>query len=115
MENSSFILHHKTCECRTKPLPIKRAHRSQSHPVTGKVRYVVVKFAFFMDREDVRGQWPELKGSPYNVFEQFPPEIQEIQEKRRRLVPKMKEAKSDGKKAWIAYDTLYIDGRPVSQ
>ncbi|KAH3771862.1 hypothetical protein DPMN_173191 [Dreissena polymorpha] len=44
-----------------------------------------------------------------DVFEQFPPEIQE---KRRRLVPKMKEAKRDGKKAWIAYDTLYIDGRP---
>ncbi|KAH3897116.1 hypothetical protein DPMN_021301 [Dreissena polymorpha] len=70
----------------------ERVHRSPSHPVTGKVRSVVAKFAFFKDREVVRRQWPELKGTPYNVFEQFPPEIQE---KRRRLVPKMKEAKRD--------------------
>ena len=90
----------------------ERVHRSSSHPVTGKVRSVVAKFAFFKDREVVRRQWPELKGTPFNVFELFPPEIQE---KRRRFVPKMKEAKRDGKRAWIAYDTLYIDGRPVSQ
>ncbi|KAH3837548.1 hypothetical protein DPMN_110941 [Dreissena polymorpha] len=73
---------------------------------------VVAKFPFFKNREVVRRQWPELKDTPYNVFEQFPPEIQK---KRRRLVPKMKEAKRGGERAWIAYDTLYIDGRPVSQ
>ncbi|KAH3823458.1 hypothetical protein DPMN_125259 [Dreissena polymorpha] len=38
-----------------------------------------------------------------------------IQEKRRRLVSKMKEAKRDDKQAWIAYDTLYTNGEPVSQ
>ncbi|KAH3781904.1 hypothetical protein DPMN_159813 [Dreissena polymorpha] len=25
----------------------------------------------------------------------------------------MKEARSQGKKAWIAYDTLFVDGKPV--
>ncbi|XP_052212302.1 uncharacterized protein LOC127831372 [Dreissena polymorpha] len=93
-------------------LRFERVHRTPSQPVRGKVRSVVAKFVFFKDRELVRRQWPELKGTSFNVFEQFPPEVQE---KRRRLIPKMKEAKREGKRAWLAYDTLFIDGHPVQQ
>ena len=42
--------------------------------------------------------------------EQFP---REVADKRRRLVPKMKEARQQGKSAWLSYDTLYVDGRVV--
>ncbi|KAH3810027.1 hypothetical protein DPMN_138409 [Dreissena polymorpha] len=53
----------------------------------------------------VRKRWKELDGSVYRVFEQFP---QEVIEKRRKLVPQMKEARRLGKRAYLAYDTLYI-------
>jgi len=89
----------------------ERVHRTPSQPVRGKVRTIVAKFTFFKDRETVRRQWPELQGTNFSVFEQFPPEVVD---KRRRLQPKMKEAKREGKRAWIAYDTLYIDGRAVT-
>ena len=88
----------------------ERVHRSPGHPITGKVRTIVAKFTFFKDREMVRNLWKNLSGTRFQMFEQFPPEILE---KRRRLVPQMKDARSKGKRAWIAYDTLYIDGKAV--
>ena len=42
--------------------------------------------------------------------EQFP---KEVADKRRRLVPKTKEARQQDKSAWLSYDTLYVDGRAV--
>ncbi|KAH3774197.1 hypothetical protein DPMN_175571 [Dreissena polymorpha] len=58
----------------------------------------------------VRKRWKELDGTAYRVFEQFPPEVMS---KRRQLVVKMKEARRLGKRAYLAYDTLYVDGTPV--
>ncbi|KAH3813001.1 hypothetical protein DPMN_141447 [Dreissena polymorpha] len=57
----------------------------------------------------VRKRWKELDGTVFRVFEQFP---QDVIQKRRRLVPKMKDARRQGKRAYLAYDTLYIDGVP---
>ncbi|KAH3702922.1 hypothetical protein DPMN_077950 [Dreissena polymorpha] len=57
-----------------------------------------------------RRQIKHLAGTAFNVFEQFPPEVVS---KRRKLLPKMKEARAKGKRSWIAYDTLNVDGRPV--
>lgn len=88
----------------------ERVHRSPSEPKPGRIRSIVAKFTFFKDREIVRKQWKELSGTKYNVFEQFPPEVVS---KRKKLVPKMKEARSQGKKSWIVYDTLYVDGKAV--
>ncbi|KAH3700697.1 hypothetical protein DPMN_075674, partial [Dreissena polymorpha] len=34
-------------------------------------------------------------------------------QKKRQLVPKMKEARRLGKRAYLAFDTLYIDGTPL--
>ena len=58
----------------------------------------------------VRKQGKGLQGTNYSVFEQFPIEIVE---KRKWLIPKMKEAKRKGHRAWVSYDTLHIDGKPV--
>ena len=52
----------------------------------------------------------ELRGSKQFVNEHFPPEIVA---KRRRLLPHLKQAKAEKKNAWIAYDTLYIDGKSI--
>ncbi|XP_052217926.1 uncharacterized protein LOC127835529 [Dreissena polymorpha] len=88
----------------------ERVHRSPGSPISGKVRNIVAKFTFFKERETVRKLWKELDGTLYRVFEQFP---QEVIEKRRKLVPQMKEARRLGKRAYLAYDTLYIDGTAV--
>ncbi|XP_052238593.1 uncharacterized protein LOC127849881 [Dreissena polymorpha] len=91
-------------------IQFERVHRSHGTPTPGKTRNIIAKFAFFKDRENVRKRWKELEGTGYRVFEQFP---QEVLQKRRQLVPQMKEARRQGKRAYLAYDTLYIDGTPV--
>ncbi|XP_052812861.1 uncharacterized protein LOC128240302 [Mya arenaria] len=88
----------------------ERVHRSPGQPVPGRIRNIVAKFTFFKDREVVRRQWKHLAGTGRQMYEQFPPEVLD---KRRRLVPKMKDARKEGKRSWIVYDTLYVDGKPV--
>jgi hypothetical protein len=91
---------------------IERAHRTgyqESDPSKRRNRIIVCKFANFKDREQVRKQGFCLKNTNFFIKEQFPPEIAE---KRRKLIPQLKAARDEGKRAWLAYDTLYIDGKP---
>lgn len=90
----------------------ERVHRTPGHRIPGKTRSIVAKFSFFQDRELVRRQWKELRGTNFHMFEQFP---KEVSDKRRRLVKQMKEARDAGKRAWIVYDTLYVDGKQVKE
>ena len=62
------------------------------------------------EKEFVRKQGKALQGTQFHVYEQFP---KEVGDKRRTLVPRMQAARRDGKRAWISYDTLYIDGKAV--
>ena len=93
---------------------LERVHRigssSSGAGATGRPRSIVAKFLQFKDRETVRRARVNLKGTGYFVSEQFP---KEISDRRKELVPKLHQAKRDGKNTWISYDTLYIDGRPV--
>jgi hypothetical protein len=77
---------------------------------SGSNRNIVAKFTLFKERELVRRQSSALKGTGHYVYEQFPREVNEI---RRQLVPRMKEEIKKGNRAWLAYDTLYVNGRPV--
>ena len=90
-------------------LVFERVHR-MGVKRQGVNRSIVAKFHNFKERELVRKQGKALKGSRFYVNEQFP---REVADKRRRLVPKMKEARQQGKSAWLSYDTLYVDGRVV--
>ena len=74
--------------------------------VMAAVRKVVDGFG---DREKVRGNSKNFKGTQFYVSEQFPPEVAA---KRRRIFRKVKERLA-GRKAWVSYDTLYVDGKPV--
>ena len=76
----------------------------------GNSRKSVAKFHVYKEKEIVRKQWKHLKGTPYYVSEQFP---KEVVDKRKQLYQKIKAARDDGKTAWIACDTLYVDGKPV--
>ena len=93
-------------------ISFERVHRT-GEKATGenvKPRNIVAKFSSFKDRELVRRDKVKLKGTNIFIFEQFP---KEIADRRRSLLPKLKQAFKDGKRAWLSYDTLYVDGRPV--
>ena len=95
-------------------LRLERVHRigndSARPGATPRPRSIVAKFLQFQDRELVRRARSHLKGTSYYVNEQFP---KEIADRRRQLLPKMRQAIREGKSSWISYDTLYINGRPV--
>lgn len=85
---------------------IDRAHRVGKRG--NKARPIVVRFPLFKHREEIRFSSRALKGSQFGISEQFP---KEIQEKRKVLIPIMKRARLDGKKANIVVDKLFIDNK----
>ncbi|XP_061178382.1 uncharacterized protein LOC133187025 [Saccostrea echinata] len=71
-------------------------------------RNIVAKFSFFKDREFIRTRAPQkLSGTHVWVNEQYPTEIEE---KRKKLYPVMRQARKDKKKVKLVRDILYIDG-----
>ncbi|KAH3825902.1 hypothetical protein DPMN_127787 [Dreissena polymorpha] len=70
------------------------------------MRKIVVKFTF-LRKEIVLKLWRELDGTVNRVFEQFP---RVVIEKRRNLVPQMKDTGRLAKRAYPAYDPFYING-----
>ena len=88
---------------------MERVHRIGPTQV-GRCRKIVAKFLQYKDKELVEKQWKTLQSTPFFEMEQFP---REVIEKRKKLFPKMKSARQEGKTAWVAYDTLYVDGKAV--
>ncbi|KAH3696477.1 hypothetical protein DPMN_083942 [Dreissena polymorpha] len=73
----------------------ERVHRSPGASTAGR--------SF---RSSKTGKWRESIGrnaTLFRMFEMFP---QNVIHKRRKLVPKMKDARRKGKHAYLAYDTL---------
>ena len=88
-----------------------KVYRLGQHRNNGP-RDIVAKFTLFKDREVVRKSRTNLKRTGDYINEQLP---REIADRRRRLTPKLRQAISEGKRAWISYDTLYIDGRAIRE
>jgi len=109
----SFIVENlKIPQDDVKCINLERVHRigvrqsgNQPHP-----RPIVAKFSLFKDRESVRKSGWNLNGTNFYVSEQFP---KDVADRRRSLMPAFRKARADGKKAWLSYDKLYIDGVPV--
>jgi hypothetical protein len=89
-------------------IEIDRSHRIGKQ-VPGKIRPIVTKFRNFQQRETIRKSARLLKGSDYYIGEQFP---KSVQERRRQLLPTYKQARSDGKRASLVRDRLFIEGIP---
>ena len=90
-----------------KSIVFERVHRT-GRKTENRSRSIVAKFALFKEREMVRKQGKALEGTQYRVFKQY-----EIIEKRKQLIHKMKEAGRNNQTAWLSYDTLYVNGKPV--
>ena len=86
----------------------ERVHR-MGRQIRGKNRPIVAKFSFFKERETVRRAAPRaLRGKSYGVNEQFP---KEINDRRKQLIPHLKTAKRQNKRAVLKVDKLYIEDR----
>jgi len=83
-----------------------RAHRV-GHFEEGKKRPIVAKFNFYGDKLNVKANAREhLSNTSFRVGDQYP---NEIQDRRRKLVPYLVQARQAEKVANLSYDTLYID------
>eukprot|EP00745_Piridium_sociabile_P023982 TRINITY_DN37646_c0_g1_i6.p1 TRINITY_DN37646_c0_g1~~TRINITY_DN37646_c0_g1_i6.p1 ORF type:complete len:105 (-),score=32.29 TRINITY_DN37646_c0_g1_i6:252-566(-) len=86
---------------------MKRAQRLRSgkglHPI-------IVCFNSFKAKERILAERRALKTKRSAVFisEDFTPTVRD---KRRKLLPFMKEAKNANKKAFLRFDTLVIEGK----
>lgn len=85
-----------------------RVHRiGGKRPDSRRPRPIVAKFVSFKQKEQVKKQGRELKGTNFGVNDQFP---KEILDRRRALFPIRKKAITEGARAVIAVDKLFING-----
>lgn len=101
----------KMDKTRVDEITFERVHRTGTITAAYPKRKIITKFTRFPDKEEVRKLKSRLEGTHYFIHEQFPPEIVA---QRRKLMPRLRAAKSDGKRAWISYNRLFIDGQPVN-
>ena len=73
-----------------------------------KSRDIIVKFAFFPDREEVWSKRFDLKGTQISMSEDYPPEIDQ---RRAKLYPIYKLAKQKKYKPKLIADKLVIKGK----
>jgi hypothetical protein len=90
-------------------IPFERVHRiGRYDEFRTRPRDIVAKFSFFKDREFIRKRAPrKLRGSHIWINEQFPPEIEE---RRKKLYPVMRQARKEQKRVRLVKDILYING-----
>ena len=92
----------------TDSFELERVHRIGKR-ITGKHRPMVAKFSSFKQKEAVRKAAPRtLRGKTFWINEQFP---REIADRRRKLLPHLKAARRQQKKAYLKVDKLYVNDR----
>mgnify|MGYP000011216211 CR=1 FL=1 len=92
-------------------IELQRVHRL-GKPVAGKIRPIIARFLRYPDRERVlRASFRLSRESEIKVLEDYP---KEIIERRRKQMPKLKEAKKSGLRVAFSKlepDKLYINGK----
>jgi hypothetical protein len=79
----------------------------------GKERSIIARFTRYSDQERVRSiAAGKLKAKPqFTVYQQYP---REIYERRRKLIPEMKELKRKKHTVKLVYDKLIVDCHPYN-
>ena len=81
-----------------------RVHRLSGKPNSP----VVARCCFYKQKEKIMKERSKLKGSSIFIAEDFSPRVREI---RQALIPHLKTARNQGKRAIMVYDHLLIDGK----
>jgi chromosome segregation ATPase len=91
----------------TTDIKLDRAHRVGAFR-RGSNRPVVAKFNYYKDRERVRKETKNLKGTNFGVSEQYPKTIQD----RRKILLQVKKAETKKeRKCVLSVDRLFVDGQ----
>ena len=107
-----FLKHGLGFEKPEKKFELQRVHRL-GKPASGKTRPIIARFLRYQDREMVLRASFHLRDPKIKVLEDYP---QEIIERRRKQMSKLKEAKRNGMKVSFSKaepDKLYINGKFV--
>ena len=87
---------------------IDRAHRIGRYDYKKK-RPIVTQFNYFRDKVYVKQLVQDKSEStPIRVGDQYP---KPIQDRRKKLIQLLKQAKDENKRAVLSYDKLYINGK----
>ena len=91
-------------------IPFQSVHRLDTRP-DGKERSSITRFNRYNDHERIQQAASEkLKNKPaFSVYQEYP---REIYNRRKLLIPKLKELQRQKRKAKLVYDKLYVDRRP---
>lgn len=89
-------------------IEFERVHRLGNHAPSGRPRALVAKFSRFKDREMIRTNAKNLKGTNIGIHEQF---SKEINDKRKILYPKFKRARENNQFAKLILDYLIVDNQ----
>ena len=117
-ENAKELIYHymeREIEVdRARDIEFQRVHRiGVKKP--GSPRPIIARFLRFPDRERVFKRAMEVKDEiEVRVYADYP---KEIQERRRKLWPRLKQAREDGKRAFFDKkepDKLIVDGHLVT-
>ena len=97
----------KLSETTVKEITFHRVHRLPSKDPT-KPPPIIAKFEHYKHKELLKSRGKHLRGTKFGMNDQFP---KEIQNRRRILVPIMKQFREKGKRATLSVDRLYVDGK----
>ena len=88
------------------PIEFGNVHRF-GRAARNRPRPIVARFVYFSDLLNVKDNAYRLKGTNYGIHEQYP---QEIEDRRRKLYPVMRQYKQSGHRTKLVRDKLFIDG-----
>uniref|UniRef100_A0ABM0MKW0 Uncharacterized protein LOC102801367 n=1 Tax=Saccoglossus kowalevskii TaxID=10224 RepID=A0ABM0MKW0_SACKO len=88
-------------------IEFQRVHRLHGQRSRDRPRGIIARFVRYKDREKVRKSAGNLKDTAYSVREDY---SQGVLQKRRELMPLLKQARRDIKRAFLVAEKLYIDG-----
>ena len=74
----------------------------------GRPRTVVFKLLRFKDKEEILKRAKNLKGTNLYINEDY---SDKVRQKRKELLPKLREARTQGKIAYLRFDQLVVRER----
>ena len=89
---------------------IERAHRLNVKMKQGVPRPIIVKFLSYKTRTEIlqKARDTLTRDSGLSVSEDFPPQVRRS---RKKLIPFLVKARNEGKRSYLSYDKLVVDGK----
>lgn len=88
-------------------ITFSRVHR-MGKPSKDRPRAIVARFEHYQQKELVKGRGRQLKNTALGMNDQFPPEIND---RRKKLLPIMKQHRSQNERVTLVVDKLYINNQ----